>query len=45
MLMMPVDVLIGRYAESQIQPPSKERQEIEQEHVADPAVAGASQGM
>lgn len=47
MLMMPVDVLIGRYAEkkSQVQPPSEEQQEIEQEHMADLAVAGASQGM
>jgi hypothetical protein len=45
--MMPVDVLIGRYAEkkSQVQPPSEEQQEIQQEHVGDLAVASASQGM
>lgn len=47
MLMMPVDVLIGRYAEkkNQAQPPSEEQQEIQQEHVGDMAVASASQGM
>ncbi|MGG3278753.1 polysaccharide deacetylase family protein [Paenibacillus solani] len=46
MLLMPVDVLIGRYAEknTKIQPPKEEPQEVQEEHVGDLAVASASQG-
>ena len=48
MLIMPVDVLIGRYAEKkskQVLPPSEEQQEVQQEHAGDLAVASVSQGM
>lgn len=47
MLIMPVDVLIGRYAEkkTQVLPPSEEQQEVQQEHAGDLAVASVSQGM
>ncbi|MNP83260.1 hypothetical protein D3C76_1821550 [compost metagenome] len=47
MLMMPVDVLIERYAEkkTQVQPPKEEPQQLQQEQMGDLAVASASQGM
>lgn len=47
MLVMPVDVLIGRYTEkkTQVLPPSEEQQEVQQEHAGDLAVASVSQGM
>jgi len=46
MLLMPVDVLLGRYAEkkTQVQPPKEVPEEVQEEHVGDLAVASASQG-